>query len=192
MSPHLPEACQVALKEWSGVCAGLKAGHQGLLLRKGGIAEEAGWFRPEHEAFWLYPTFVHQEEQGLRTAGAASRPTEADRVVLDALALVTDVVWVDREAVLDDLEPWHILTRETVHQRFRYRKPGLWVLSVRVYAGGEPHRIPVTAEHAGCKSWVALDAPLPTRGLRPVLADEAYRERVEALRRVTGRRDQGR
>src|SRR5690349_18365047 len=61
-----PGSCRVAFKEWSGVCDALVEGRQSLIVRKGGIAEGPRGFAPEHAAFWLYPTHVHEAEQGLR------------------------------------------------------------------------------------------------------------------------------
>ncbi len=56
MTSGIPESCAVAFKEWADVCAALLDGRQSLILRKGGIEEGPGGFRPEHAAFWLYPT----------------------------------------------------------------------------------------------------------------------------------------
>ena len=67
--------CAVAFKEWAGICDALGAGRQCVILRKGGIAEGPGGFAPEHDAFWLYPTRVHEAEQGLRVyRRATDRP----------------------------------------------------------------------------------------------------------------------
>lgn len=188
MAENLPESCQVALKEWAGVCAALRNGRQSILLRKGGVVEESGCFRPEHGAFWLYPTQFHQEEQGLKEHWEGPSTPPAGLVPIDALAVVTEALYVDRE---EALEPWHVLTAETVRKRFHYRRPGLWVLAVRVHAGEEARQVPVTPAHAGCTSWVPLEAPLPTRGLRPVLGVDEYQGRVEALRRATTTAEQG-
>ena len=66
------DSCAVAFKEWAGICDALIAGRQSIVVRKGGISESAGpgVFVPEHSEFWLFPTWVHQAEQGLsaRTA----------------------------------------------------------------------------------------------------------------------------
>jgi hypothetical protein len=180
--PRLPAACGIAFKEWAGVCAALAEGRQALILRKGGIAEGPQGFVPEHPVFWLYPTFVHQAEQGLRSPagpapGAAPDPTT---VALDALVLVDSIAFVDREEALAALGDWHVWTEETVAKRFHYRKPGLWVLGVRVFRRAVPWRIAVTPEHAGCKTWVPLDPPLETAGCLPVLE----------LAEFTRRRDQ--
>jgi hypothetical protein len=188
-TPRLPAACGIAFKEWAGVCAALAEGRQTLILRKGGIAEGPQGFAPEHPVFWLYPTFVHQAEQGLRRPAGPSPAAVPDpdpdpdpgTVALDALVLVDSIVFVDREEALAALGDWHVWTEETVARRFHYRKPGLWVLGVRVFRRAVPWRIAVTAEHAGCKTWVPLDPPLETAGCRPVLDLAEFTRRRDQL-----------
>jgi hypothetical protein len=171
---------RVAFKEWAVICRALAAGRQALILRKGGIAEEGGVFRPEHGRFWLYPTFVHQQETGVKP-GAAALLTEAqaDRPPAGVLRLthfaeVAGVVEV-RDLVtalrLDDLHLW---SEATVRQRFAYRAPGLFVLPVRVWRSASPAELVERPEYAGCKTWVELDRDLPTDGTVPVLSDDQF------------------
>jgi hypothetical protein len=185
-APSLPEHCDVAFKEWAGVCEALADGRQSLILRKGGIAEGPRGFAPEHDCFWLYPTFVHQAEQGLRTSPADPLPARPapGTVALRALVLVETIAFLDRPEVLPALEPWHVWTEETVAKRFQYRKPGLWVLGVRVYGRSDPWTVVETPEQAGCKTWVALDDPLSTAGLMPVLDPAEHARCLEGLREV--------
>lgn len=180
----LPSSCAVAFKEWAGVCDALEAGSQSLLLRKGGIAEGPGGFEPEHRVFWLYPTHVHEAQQGLRTTARpqAGPPPVAGTVPIQALAVVETVSFVDRLEMLEALADLHVWTPETVEKRFQYRKPGVWVLGVRVFHCSAPIALPVTPEHAGCKTWVPLDPPLETAGLVPVLAPDEAARRLESLR----------
>jgi hypothetical protein len=186
--PRLPEACGVAFKEWAGVCAALAEGRQSLILRKGGIAEGPGGFAPEHAAFWLYPTHVHEAEQGLRAvpdAGFQPAPTAArpaDTVAIQSLAVVEWVGLVAEAATLPALQELHAWTEETVLKRFHYRRPGLWVLGVRLFRQPRPTVLTVTADHAGCRTWVPLDPPLSTAELRPVLDEEEHARRMERLR----------
>ena len=73
----------------------------------------------------------------------------------------------------------HVWNAETLKQRFYYRRPGLWVLGLRVFRRDRPHRRALTAEHAGCKTWVTLDPPPATNGCAPVLdAGEFSRQRT--------------
>jgi hypothetical protein len=171
---ELPPTCPIAFKEWAGVCAALLEGRQSLIVRKGGIAEGPRGFVPEHEAFWLYPTHVHQAQQGLRVATPPEAPEPAGIVILRALAVVDSIAMVTREESLAALGDLHVWTEATLAQRFHYRKPGLWVLGVRVFRRARPHAIEVIAEHAGCKTWVTLDPPLETGGCAPVLDASAY------------------
>ena len=180
-----PATCAVAFKEWAGVCDALADGRQALILRKGGIAEGPGGFAPEHAAFWLYPTYVHQAEQGLRVA-PRPRPDDPMVVPIRALAAVASLTYVDRLEALEALAEEHVWTAETIRRRFEYRRPGLWVLGVRVYRRPEPYRLEERPEYAGCKSWVPLVEPLSTAGVAPVLDDGDFARRLERLRDALG------
>ncbi len=185
MTLAVPESCAIAFKEWAGVCAALVEGRQSLILRKGGIAEGPGGFQPEHPAFWLYPTHVHQAQQGLKTViEEADHDTET--VALRGLAVVERLWFVDRVELVPALDDLHVWTTETVLQRFHYRRPGLWVLGVRVYRRDDPWIVPITPEQLGCKTWVPLGASLDTSGMRPVLDDEEQRSRLSRLHTLLG------
>jgi hypothetical protein len=179
--PTLPPACGVAFKEWAGVCDALARGRQSLILRKGGIAEGPGGFRPEHAIFWLYPTHLHEAQQGLKPQPPARDPWTgpAGRVPLQTLALTESLAFVDDPAVLPALDPLHVWTPQTVATRFHYRQPGLWVLSVRVYRRERPELWRVTDAQLGCKTWVPLAPAVTTDGLATVLDEpEAARRRA--------------
>ena len=184
-APPLPDSCGVAFKEWRGVCEALDQGLQSLILRKGGIAEGPSGFVPEHHVFWLYPTRVHEAEQGLRVGGVprvAPDAPEHDVVRIRNLAAVETIGFVDRLETLAALAEHHVWTDETVEKRFHYRKPGLWVLGVRVYRRTTPLVLPITPEHAGCKTWVSLEPALGTNGLAPVLEEGESHRRIDRLR----------
>jgi len=177
----LPDACGIAFKEWSGVCAALAEGRQSVILRKGGIAEANGRFIPEHGVFWLYPTHLHERQQGLRIEPPEPvRP--ATHVDISALAVIAEVLFIDRRDALEAMADMHVWTRETVQRRFEYRTPGLWVFAVRVYCRATPLRIEATPAHAGCKSWVPLEVPPQTSGLSPSLSDAEFACRMDQLR----------
>lgn len=190
MRPTNPEpapTASVAFKEWLGVCDALASGRQSILLRKGGIAEGPGGFRPEHPAFWLYPTRLHEAEQGLRERVApVLDPGTADVVNLQVLAVVADVAFVERADLLPALADLHVWDEATIGKRFEYRRPGLWVLAVRAYLRPEPWPVAVTPEHAGCKSWVPLaDAP-PSSPATAVIDDAAFGRVRERLAHLAG------
>jgi hypothetical protein len=181
----LPDPCGVAFKEWSGICRALAEGRQVVIVRKGGIADGPGGFAPEHPDFWLYPTEVHQAQHGLREGWgerpAASAPDSVGPVAISALAHVEHLRHLDSEDLLPALEPFHVWTLETLRKRFHYRKPGLWLLGVRVLRTDQRRTIIPTALQLGCKSWVPLDPPLDTTGLQPVLDDPEWDERMQML-----------
>lgn len=190
----LPDRCGVALKEWAGVCAALVEGRQTVLLRKGGIREQSGQFVPEHPCFWLYPTHVHEAQQGLRgetSTTSAAGPGPGGAVLIDSLATIEWAEFVTSEDALASLEPFHVWSAETIQKRFHYRRPGLWAIGVRVYRRDEPWSLVPTVEQLGCVSWVALDHPHETSGSRPVLDDETAATLRDAARAALARQGTG-
>jgi hypothetical protein len=181
-----PATCGVAFKEWKGVCDALAEGRQSLILRKGGIAEGPGGFTPEHSACWLYPTHLHETEQGLRHDRPERRaaPLPDNTLEIQALTVVEVVGFVDRLDTLAALRDLHEWTDDTIRKRFEYRRPGLWVLGVRVFRGPSPRLLAVTPDHAGCRSWVPLEPPWNTEGLLPALEDREHARRMSQLRSV--------
>ena len=176
----------IACKEWSGVCLALAEGRQTILLRKGGIAEDGGLFRPEFPEFWLYPTFVHQAEQGLLPGWEGGTPRPDESVAIDVLARVEAVAWLDRLEDCQGLGEYHVWTDETIAKRFAYRTPGFWVLAVRVFVRESPWVVPFDPAHSGCKSWVPLDSPPDSIHLSPALSDDEAALRSAALMAALG------
>jgi hypothetical protein len=179
--------CAVALKEWAAICAALDAGRQTILLRKGGLIERGDTFEVEHVRFYLYPTYLHQQEQGL--AEEHRQYLEIARLNKPAagtvrLALLGDVagVWqIATEATALALADMHAWTAETISSRFHYRTPGLTLLLLRVWRASTVHTIEETAEQAGCRSWVPLAEPLDPGATSPVLSDEEFADRERDL-----------
>jgi hypothetical protein len=159
----------VSFKEWAAVCRALAAGRQAVILRKGGIAEVGGEFRPEHPRFLLYPTHFHEQQRlgikpeflPLLDAAEAERPP-AGVVRISHWAEVTAVRFADNLEDVLALDDRHILSEETVRQRFAYRRPGLYVLDVTVRLLPSPVEIAETPEYAGCKTWVQLAEAVAT------------------------------
>ena len=160
----------IAFKEWAAICAALATGRQKLILRKGGIHEDGGTFRPEHARFWLYPTHFHEQQQaGIKPeAGAFLELGEADRppkgfARLSHFVEVTDVQFCRELDGVLKLAEEHIWSEATVRQRFDDRTPGLYVFRVNVFRV-EPVDIAEEPEYAGCKTWVPLKVELSTDG----------------------------
>jgi hypothetical protein len=180
-----------AFKEWAVVCRALAEGRQTVILRKGGIAEQGGVFRPDHARFWLFPTYLHQQADGLKAAAAARLPeVERDRPPVGVVRLthyveVPVAFRADRLDQVLDLDPYHVWSAATVRQRFTYREVGLYVLPARVSAAVTPLTVPNRPEYDGCKTWVDFGEELPANS-SPVVSDEAFAEILESVRRRLG------
>ena len=179
-----------AFKEWAVVCAALEEGRQAVVLRKGGVSERSGEFEIEHTRFWLYPTYLHQHRDGV-TADALPllERAESERpppgvVRLSHYAEATGAYHLHNLSAALLLGGMHCLSAATVKSRFEYRRPGLFVLPVRVWKAAAAVDLPETEYYAGCRSWVELERELPTDGAAPVLSDEAYRAVVGRLERL--------
>lgn len=177
----LPVTCEIAFKEWAVICEALATGQQTIILRKGGIHEGREGFRVDHTHFWLFPTYLHQEDQHKLAepawptlqASVSNRPPD-DRLALNLLAEVSDVVQILDEQLLPRLAGWHWWSEQTIHDRFHYRQPGLFLLMVRIYKASESIVLPNSPHFAGCRSWVDLPQPILAAKLTPVLTDVAF------------------
>lgn len=164
----------VAFKEWAVICAALAEGRQTLILRKGGISEDNGEFRPEHAEFLLYPTYFHEHRAGIkpefvplldRAEAAKPKPGTVRFTHFVKVGSVAHVTDLDAALALDARHAW---TPDVVKQRFNYRTPGLYVLNVRVFKLAQPVEVFESPEYAGCKTWVQLDTGADTAGAAPV------------------------
>lgn len=178
-----------AFKEWAVVCRNLAEGRQSIILRKGGIAEEGNEFQLEHKKFWLYPTYVHQQREGITPETialleevAADRPAPGI-VRLSHFAEVVGIYHVHELFGALSLQDMHCWSKETVQKRYEYRKPGIYVLAVRVFQAQQSHELVENAAYAGCRSWVELEKALPTTGSKPVLREDDFRDILRELDR---------
>ncbi|MCX8157065.1 MAG: DUF1802 family protein [Verrucomicrobiae bacterium] len=179
---------RVAFKEWAIVTDALLRGEQIIILRKGGIAEGRGGFRPEHEQFWLFPTQFHQQRESVVPAAQArfdelakSWPP-ADRVRIEGFATLTGWRKLDTLEEARKLSGQHIWRDEVIASRYEWgREAGIYVLLVRINRLPAPVELPVLPAYAGCKSWIELERDLPTDGAMPVLSDAEFAARVQQL-----------
>ncbi len=157
----------LALKEWAVICDLLLEGDQALLLRKGGVHEDAGpgRFRLEHERFALFPAWEHQDPRRIKPEyrdRARVFDAEPSELTIRGFAEVpTGCVWrVPGEggrAAFDTLDDLHAWTAEQIDMRFDYKPHyALYVLALRAYRLREPKTIPNRPEYYGCRSWVPL------------------------------------
>ena len=184
------ESLRMAFKEWAVICRALGEGKQAIILRKGGIAEEHGRFTPDHSRFWLYPTYVHQQREGIKASAlplleiVQKEPHDSKRVRFTHFAEVSGVFQVlDLPRILD-LDSLHLWSEETVKMKFHYRTPGIFILPVRVYRVARPIEHLVKPEYDGCKTWVDLGEDLSTQGATPVLSDREYHDVLDSLDRI--------
>jgi hypothetical protein len=181
-------ANRYAFKEWAVTCKALETGRQSVLLRKGGIHERGGRFEVEHNEFWLFPTRFHQNPEEIRqVARSLLQQTATDApapnsVRLSLYAVVDEVIDLTDESLLPRLADLQILAAGTLLERFHYRRPALFVLTVRIYRGAEPITLAESPHFAGCRTWVDLEQDLSTDDLVPVLDDAAHNERAMAIR----------
>jgi len=188
-------ANRFAFKEWAVTCRALALGRQSLLLRKGGIHENRGRFEVEHGEFWLFPTRFHQNPNEIRDDAHPLLPQVAHdvppsgSVSLSLYAVVEEAIELANESLLPQLAELQILAEQTLTQRFHYRRPGLFVLPVRIYRRTASFTLVDTPDFAGCRTWVDLGEELSTDGLVPVLTDATHTQCVAAiLRAVRGAR----
>lgn len=180
---------RIAFKDWAAICAALGEGTQTLILRKGGIHEGSEGFHVEYPEFWLFPTYLHEASGSLEPEAApflaraeAERPRDG-MLRLAQYAVVSDVTEVRNEALLANLAGLHLWSPQTVADRFHYRQPGLFVLTVRIYSRREPYLISDSPHFGGCRTWVELPRELATEGLSAVLGDEEFEQRRAEIQR---------
>jgi hypothetical protein len=178
----------LALKEWAVIVHALGSGEQIILLRKGGLHERRGRFATEPTEFFLFPTYVHQMEQGVVRGTEsdlqvviAARPPE-DQLHIEYYATVEELQWLGARESVTALAGLHCWTPETVAHRFAYGKTaGLHLFVLRVYRLLQPYSLPLLKRYGGCRSWVDLEEPLSTAGAMPVLNDAAFAERIDVI-----------
>ena len=185
----LPPVSSLALKEWAVAVNALVSGKQIMVLRKGGIHRDDKDFRIVHPEFLLFPTYEHQAPELLKEqyhADLASTLEEDDiegLVTLSAWTEVTDVVELRDEETLARLSPYHIWTDDYAQKRLHWRpKYPLTVALLRVYTLRQPQALPLLDEYDGCKSWVDLGQEVPLGDMEPVLDDDQYQEKANAIR----------
>ncbi len=158
-----------------------------MILRKGGIHEDKGAFRPDHEAFWLFPTRFHEEPGAVIPSKRADLKDLAAAATTDVVALQyfarVDAVHeiIDRDA-LKRLQGQHIWSEHVLEQRFDFgRSQALFALLVRVYRLPTAIELPLIEQYGGCKSWIQLERPLPLDALQPVLDEPTFTARCGAI-----------
>jgi hypothetical protein len=157
-----PELAPTGFKEWASVCAAVGAGRQQIILRKGGIAEgRTGFSFAKHDAFFLFPTLFHQQEESVREVFELEDVPAAEESI--PLRFFVQVLWTgemrDWQAV-QKLEPLHVWKESVIRERFDYDdEPGqgsVQLAVLRAWELLETWWIPHHRSYGGCRSWVNL------------------------------------
>ncbi len=178
----------VALKEWAIVTDFLAQGKCALLLRKGGIHEDAGpgRFRLDHDAFALFPAWEHERLDWIKPAWLPGREklTLADghlavpeTLAFKGYAQVAKVWKIPSRAAFDSLDDLHPWAKPQVDMRFNYKSDQpLYLVAVRAHAFAAPVIVPNRPSFAGCRSWVPLEGgdAMSTGGATPAMGDAAF------------------
>ena len=175
----------ITFKEWASVVNALANGRQILVLRKGGIREDGGEFQVEHNEFFLFPTYEHQNKADLKPEVRKdldlviqTKPIDPRKLPIQYYVQVVGVIQIKSESELIKIQPYHIWSDEAVKKRFEYgHEKGLFAIAVRVFRLPKPYNVEILPEYAGCKSWVGLKAKLSTGGAEPVLNDEEFQRK---------------
>lgn len=179
-----------ALKEWNIAVNALAGGETILLLRKGGIREQAGQFKVADKQVLLYPTFEHQQPDLLKP-NLASQVTKVesgwhpDTIIIGNWAEITDVFLVAWEPAITALFPYHIWNEKFVSDRLKWKQnQPIYILLLRTYRLAETVEIPYISEYGGCRSWIDLAAPISLEGSEAVLSDLEYIKRSNEIRNM--------
>ncbi len=175
-----------AFKEWSVIVSALGAGEQIFILRKGGISEGRAGFQIEASRFWLFPTRFHQQLEKTKPAAARFAPpissAAPDSIELRYFADIVHTAFLTDWSAVARLDPHHLWTEATIRERFDWSRPsGLHALVVRVHQLATPLSLPLTADMAGCKSWIDLPPAFDASPSVPVLSDAAFASRRATL-----------
>jgi len=171
----------IALKEWAVVLKALEEGKQTLILRKGGIREDGGVFKPEHSEFFLYPTFEHESVADIKPDWRPRLPAiekenkDPKRIHFRLYAEVDNVEKITDWDICKRIIPFTVLSDEAVEKRFGYGDwQGVYLMVLRVHLLPVALDLPIKPSYEGCKSWVPLETSMFTAGSLPVVPDGAW------------------
>lgn len=178
---HMKNNNDVAFKESAIVCQALEEGKQTLVLRKGGVIEEGGVLKAEHDEFFIYPTYDPNVAEGIK-ADWRPRIHKLDKDAKDTkhvhfhiYATVDSVLKVTNWEAAKSLVPFTVLTEQAIEKEFRSGDwEGFYLLLLRVYSLAVPMDLPRKASHDTHPIFVPLGASLFTIGAFPVIPEGAW------------------
>ena len=173
----------VGFKEWALVCEALGRGEQSIILRKGGIAEGRAGFQFQHREFFLFPTFFHEQIGKTRLRGTKMPAQRAGEIEIKFFVKLEEAAVITSWRTAVALEPFHILQRDVVRERFGYDEtPGIHVGFVRVFALSMPLFIRDLPAYGGCRSWVKLPDLAERMHMDSVLSEDENATRLQEFR----------
>jgi hypothetical protein len=179
-----------ALKEWNVAVNALEGGRTIVLLRKGGIREQAGQFNVSDKQVLLYPTFEHQQPDLLKPDFASQVKTvesgwHPETIRIGSWAEITDVFLVAWEPAINALFSYHIWNEKFVDDRLKWKQnQPIYILLLRAYRLAETAEIQYISEYGGCRSWIDLASPISLEGSEAVLSDREYIARSNEIRNL--------
>ncbi|MEG4148506.1 DUF1802 family protein [Microcoleus sp. Pol12B5] len=179
-----------ALKEWNVAVNALEQGQTIVLLRKGGIREQAGQFNVTDKQVLLYPTFEHQQPDLLKPEFAHQVKTvesgwHPEVIRIGSWAEITDVFLVAWEPAITALFPYHIWNENFVSDRLKWKQnQPIYILLLRAYRLAEIREIPYIPEYGGCRSWIDLADAISLEGSEAVWSNREYIERSNEIRNL--------
>jgi hypothetical protein len=179
-----------ALKEWNVAVNALEGGKTIVLLRKGGIREQAGQFNVSDKQVLLYSTFEHQQPDLLKPDFASQvKIVESgwhpENIRITSWAEITDVFLVAWEPAIKALLPYHIWNEKFVGDRLKWKQnQPIYILLLRAYRLAETAEIQYISEYGGCRSWIDLASPISLEGSEAVLSDGEYIARSHEIRNL--------
>jgi hypothetical protein len=179
---------RIAFKEWAVVIDALGRGEQIIILRKSGISEGRGGFKPEYERFLLFPTLFHQQRESVIPSAqkrfeeiAPSFPSP-NQLRIEYYAEVSNARQLLTLEAARALRGQHIWREEVITDRFDWgRAKNIYAMALRVFRLPEERVLPLLASYGGCKSWVELEEDLATANSQPVLDDEGFSSKLVAF-----------
>jgi hypothetical protein len=182
-----------ALKEWDIAIQALEMGETIMLLRKGGIREQGGKFKVDHDKILLYPTFEHQKPTLLKPEYAnlvqpVASGWHPETVKISSFAEITNILsWnnAQDESLINSLIKYHIWNQAFVRDRLQFKPDQpLYILLLRTYKLEKVYNIAYHPSYGGCRSWIDLKETISLENMVPILTQENYDQQVSTIDQI--------
>ncbi|MCB8751654.1 DUF1802 family protein [Planktothrix agardhii] len=182
-----------ALKEWDIAIQALEMGETIMLLRKGGIREQGGKFKVDHDKILLYPTFEHQKPTLLKPEYAnlvqpVASGWHPETVKISSFAEITNILsWnnAQDESLINSLIKYHIWNQAFVRDRLQFKPDQpLYILLLRTYKLEKVYNIAYHPSYGGCRSWIDLKETISLENMVPILTQENYDQQVSTIHQI--------